>query len=43
MFNLGFMHRDMDPPDFDAARYWWERAAALGHADAARKIIEELG
>jgi TPR repeat protein len=29
-----------DPPNLDAARYWWEQAAASGHPDAARRIAE---
>jgi TPR repeat protein len=34
MVNLGILYERMDPPDLDAARGWYERAADAGDTDA---------
>jgi TPR repeat protein len=35
MFNLGHLYAElMQPPDLDAARHWWERAADTRHSEA---------
>ena len=35
MFNLGVLYAQlMDPPDLDAVRRWWERAADAGDSEA---------
>ena len=38
MFNLGLLYAMMEPPDLDAARRWWERAADAGHIGAMDKL-----
>jgi TPR repeat protein len=34
MYNLGWLLANLDPPDLDAARHWYEQAAVAGHPDA---------
>jgi TPR repeat protein len=39
MFGLGVLYAErLDPPDLDAARRWFEQAAAAGQPDAMNNL-----
>jgi TPR repeat protein len=40
MNNLGWLlHQQLDPPDLDTARRWYERAADGGHRKAKVNLV----